>query len=512
MKINSLSQVNLSTDLSVLLQNLGKENEGFTFQDIFLFLVNSLYGQDLEDEFNSIITDPTKTNSKFSKDDRTSFSKQIQNGGKGKEESLDKIWSLFLEFITLSINYSTYNFSTSNFSTSHLTTSNLSTSTQIAEENISNFTKDLEIKDFIKILKDDLKLRPSYQFREETTLSKLWEHTASVEEKEFFISAQREFIKFLKESLQDLRPSFKEEHPILSLREKFNALPEALKVQIRERLSLLTPLSSQENKSSQEINFYNAFKEIGSNNLVKISPEKGKNENITDNKKENEAIGRDSFLKMVGIRDEETFSQRIREILNKGRLRLDESSLFEKTFINRAKGEETVISDIKGYLTKEGLETSQANAIKLQQGTLKVETKLGLENISQVIKDFSIELKPSGERKAHLELEPPELGKMELMVKVKDGEVEVFARVEKAETLSQLKQEFSQIKTELESLGLKLKDFQLSLGFMGEGKNFFERGDSEQRKFKPKKIEDLILSKIEAEPTYFHQGSLYKIV
>ncbi|MFN3922010.1 MAG: hypothetical protein ACK4K4_06390, partial [Caldimicrobium sp.] len=64
---------------------------------------------------------------------------------------------------------------------------------------------------------------------------------------------------------------------------------------------------------------------------------------------------------------------------------------------------------------------------------------------------------------------------------------------------------------ELQNLGLKLKDFQLSLGFTGEGRNFYGREEAQQRKPKFKKIEDLFINNLEGVPTYFHQGSLYKI-
>ncbi|MFN3407171.1 MAG: flagellar hook-length control protein FliK, partial [Caldimicrobium sp.] len=133
-----------------------------------------------------------------------------------------------------------------------------------------------------------------------------------------------------------------------------------------------------------------------------------------------------------------------------------------------------------------------------------------IENLPQFIKNFTIELKPSGERSALLELEPPELGKMEVAVRLKEGEVEIVARAEKAETLSYLKEEFLQIKTELENLGLKLKDFQLSLGLSGEEKSFGKRNEErkEQRKEKVNKLSTVSLEEI---PTIVYKGRLYKI-
>lgn len=81
------------------------------------------------------------------------------------------------------------------------------------------------------------------------------------------------------------------------------------------------------------------------------------------------------------------------------------------------------------------------------------------------VKEFSAELLPSGERRANIQLEPPELGRLELEIKVVDHEVELKVRVEKPETYAQFQQDLAQLKNNFEELGLRLKDIQLSLGF-----------------------------------------------
>lgn len=81
------------------------------------------------------------------------------------------------------------------------------------------------------------------------------------------------------------------------------------------------------------------------------------------------------------------------------------------------------------------------------------------------VKEFSAELLPSGERRANIQLEPPELGRLELEIKVVDHEVEMKVRVEKPETYAQFQQDLAQLKNNFEELGLRLKDIQLSLGF-----------------------------------------------
>lgn len=103
---------------------------------------------------------------------------------------------------------------------------------------------------------------------------------------------------------------------------------------------------------------------------------------------------------------------------------------------------------------------------------------------------------------------------MELEVKVQNGEVEVHARVEKLETLSHLQQDFSQIKTQLEDLGLRLKDFQISLGLSPEGKNF-GNGEEKGNQRKGNKFGEGVITQVEGgedKSPLYHQGRLYRIV
>jgi len=98
--------------------------------------------------------------------------------------------------------------------------------------------------------------------------------------------------------------------------------------------------------------------------------------------------------------------------------------------------------------------------------------RIAFENLNHFIRDFTVELLPTGEKKASLQLEPPEFGRMELEVKVYERKVEIFIRVEKEEALSHLQSELPQIKAQLESFGLEVKNFELSLGLNPQHREF----------------------------------------
>lgn len=140
--------------------------------------------------------------------------------------------------------------------------------------------------------------------------------------------------------------------------------------------------------------------------------------------------------------------------------------------------------------------------------------RLEMADVHRFIKDFTVEIAPSGERKAIVQLEPPELGRMEIKVHVKDGEVEIRAQVEKPETLAQLQQDLSQIKTQLEDLGLRLKDLQISLGLSPEGRNFSNNEERDNSKESNRKEEagPPPMEGGEPKPSLYHKGRLYRIV
>ncbi len=151
----------------------------------------------------------------------------------------------------------------------------------------------------------------------------------------------------------------------------------------------------------------------------------------------------------------------------------------------------------------------------LEVPQVKIPTyRVPFPEVNLFIKNLTLEISPSGERKAEIQLEPPEMGKIELEVKIRDGEVEIYAKVEKTETFSQLQQDLTQLKAQLEDLGLRLKEFQLEMGFFMKEREFTQKGEggSQKREKGQEELKEKTIEKIEEKGRIYHQGRLYYIV
>ncbi len=144
--------------------------------------------------------------------------------------------------------------------------------------------------------------------------------------------------------------------------------------------------------------------------------------------------------------------------------------------------------------------------------------KVHLNELATFIKDFSVELLPEGEKMARLTLEPPDLGRLDLEVKVKDKKVEILAKVEKPEALHEIRQHLHQIKVHFEEAGLQLKEFQLSLAenLAGGGEFFAERKGEGKSSDKERKQGSIEVGGIEGEavetaPLINQKGHYYYI-
>ena len=78
-------------------------------------------------------------------------------------------------------------------------------------------------------------------------------------------------------------------------------------------------------------------------------------------------------------------------------------------------------------------------------------------DILEIIKDMVLEIQPYGEKKALIKIETPEMGFLDLEIKVKNKEVKIIAKIERIELLQEIKQNLHNIKTSLEESGLILK-------------------------------------------------------
>ncbi len=85
------------------------------------------------------------------------------------------------------------------------------------------------------------------------------------------------------------------------------------------------------------------------------------------------------------------------------------------------------------------------------------------EEIVEFIKNIFLKLQPQGVNKVLIRLEPPEMGVLELEIRVKSKEVEIIAKIEKPEVFQEIRQNLNNMKVILENSGMVLKDFQMFL-------------------------------------------------
>lgn len=143
---------------------------------------------------------------------------------------------------------------------------------------------------------------------------------------------------------------------------------------------------------------------------------------------------------------------------------LIDQSRFIRSFDKKVeKGQILVFEDIfHESLTEAGLKRIEYVEILRLRDEEKISHKF-----LDFIKDLVIEARSSGEKRALLRLEPPELGTLELEIKVIHREVTLSIRADNPETLKQMQAGLEQIKQSLQEVGLNLREFQtqLHLGF-----------------------------------------------
>ncbi|HFC97074.1 MAG TPA: hypothetical protein ENJ40_01260 [Thermosulfurimonas dismutans] len=106
--------------------------------------------------------------------------------------------------------------------------------------------------------------------------------------------------------------------------------------------------------------------------------------------------------------------------------------------------------------------------------------------LSEMIRDLLLEVHPSGEKKARVKLEPPDLGEMEIDLRLHRQEVHLFLRVEKPEAAQELQAHLHHLRQNLEELGFTLTDFRVDLAGGGSGWRYSEeRSFHEHRKESP---------------------------
>lgn len=137
----------------------------------------------------------------------------------------------------------------------------------------------------------------------------------------------------------------------------------------------------------------------------------------------------------------------------------------------------------------------------------------------EIIKKMSFEIQPEGEKRAFIKLEPPEMGYLDLEIKVKNKDIEMVVRIEKFEVFQEIKQNLQHIKATFEESGFNLKDFQI---FLGSGfdsrtwaKDFGKKEKSYSQRPKVEEIEEIDEKNLKSENLmsfYNRNGKYYYIV
>ena len=341
----------------------------------------------------------------------------------------------------------------------------------------------------------------------------LLEFQESFENKEnFLIGDDRkwlEFIRFLNEIKSLIKIQADINMPNQSLNHKSQSLVDKETFQNNVDISQMDNTQKlNENLSLRFKRFEN--KDFNINNLVdSYSEEKCSNSNnLTDQFNKENSIFKNNINENI---ENNNLVFKKRGVLNK------ELSLYD--FLNKRFETKVNIFQnlVHNELIKNHLEIG--NITKLENTPVVNFQKIS-GDISEIVKDMVLEIQPHGEKKALIKIEPPEMGFLDLEIKVKNKEVEIVAKIEKIELLQEIKQNLHNIKTSLEESGLNLKDVQLFLNSGFDNGNMvknFEREDRNysEHKTKTERIEEINSKDIKTEDLnkfYNRNGKYYYIV
>ena len=169
-------------------------------------------------------------------------------------------------------------------------------------------------------------------------------------------------------------------------------------------------------------------------------------------------------------------------------------------------------------LIKSDFKTENINIVKIEH-TKTIDFQKFPDGFLEMVKEMSLEIQPEGEKRAFIKLEPPEIGFLDLEIKVKDKNIEIIARVEKPELLQEIKHNLYYIKAGLEESGLNLKDIQLFLGSNFNSKNLVKDFSKEERNYSQrteveeiKEIDEKGLKNRDLIRFYNRNGKYYYIV
>jgi hypothetical protein len=292
----------------------------------------------------------------------------------------------------------------------------------------------------------------------------------------FISKAWKEYKALLKDKGEEINinmQSIKNEF-FVKLNTDWEGLPEEAKAYLKE---VLANSIFNQNKVDHNVypNLKNSLNNNGINGMQDLSAEKKtgvaevlelnttKKDEILGNRqhdimKGNKKLGDNSLQEvktiLTNVLEREEDHKEIRSFLKE---------LVKKSELLESKGSERDNLFVLPTQTEEASSTlAMLSADKTQARSLLAH-KITLRELPDFVRNLVFEVHPQGEQKARLELFPPELGRLDIEVRVENGEVSVVGKLENPQAYQDILKEAPVIKTHLEELGLKVKELVFTL-------------------------------------------------
>jgi hypothetical protein len=344
----------------------------------------------------------------------------------------------------------------------------------------------------------------------------------------FISKAWKEYKALLKEKGEEINinmQSIKKEF-FVKLNTDWEDLPEEAKAYLKE---VLANSIFNQNKMGDKVypNLKNSLNSNGINEMQGLSPEKktGVAEvlEVNTNKKDEILGNRQHDIPQWNKKLGDNSLQEVKPILKDVLERAEEhkeirsflKELVEKSEPFGSKSSERDNLFVPPTQTEEGPSNLAMHSADKTQARSLLPHKLTLRELPDFVRNLVFEVHPQGEQKARLELFPPELGRLDIEVRVENGEVSVVGKLENPQAYQDILKEAPVIKTHLEELGLKVKELVFTLT-SGDA-NLPYHGDRQSKENKDglsvKNNSKLLTQRIPKEETLVNaKGRYYYIV
>jgi hypothetical protein len=292
----------------------------------------------------------------------------------------------------------------------------------------------------------------------------------------FISKAWKEYKALLKEKGEEININMQyiNKEFLIKLTTDWEGLPKEAKSYIKE---VLANSIFNQNKMGHNVypNLKNSLNSNGINEMQDLSPEKktGVAEvlELNTNKKDEILGNRQHNIPQWNKKLSDNSLQEVKNILTNVLEREEdpkEIKSFLKELVEKFNPLESKSSErdnlfVPPTQTEEAPSTLAMHSAEKSQARSLLPHKLSLRELPDFVRNLVFEVYPQGEQKARLELFPPELGRLDIEVRVENGEVSVVGKLENPQAYQDILKEAPVIKTHLEELGLKVKEIVFTL-------------------------------------------------